>query len=253
MMLKLDRPARSIQEIEALPALGGPECASYLQRKGKELSAETLVFLLREFVAMHKSKLFEVCGSLLVGVPDRDGRYHGGKCEGIIVNQAKVFGFLRDTDLRTEYRGRCHTRMWECISEGRSAKPYWEMRFGRALQAVCIDIGGGLKAELERHAIRDLAENDQDPYEIPGNDDEDAWISRMNVRELKQAIRELPEPLIRTAWMKWVDDFPITSPDDASITSVLGISDSMVRRNIREAKAALALNPIVTALREDLL
>lgn len=252
MMLKLDRPARSVREIEALPALGGPECTSYLLRKGKELSAETLVFLLREFAAMHKSKLFETCGSLLVGMPDGDGRYHGGKCEGIIVNQAKVFGFLRDMDLRTEYRGRCHTRMWECISEGRLAKPYWEERFGRALQAICIDVGQGLKAELERHAISDLADNDRDPYEIPDNDDEDAWIARMNVRELKQAIRELPEPLIRTAWMKWVDDFPITSPDEESITSILGISDSMVRRNIREAKATLALNPIVAALREDL-
>jgi hypothetical protein len=252
MMLKLDRPARSVREIEALPALGGPECTSYLLRKGKELSAETLVFLLREFAAMHKSKLFEACGSLLVGVPDRDGRYHGGHCEGIIVNQAKVFGFLRDMDLRTEYRGRCHTRMWECISEGRLAKPHWEERFGRALQAICIDMGQGLKAELERHAIIDLAENDPDPYELPDSDDEDAWIARMNVRELRQAIRELPEPLRSTARMKWIDDFPITSPDDVSITSVLGISDSMVRRNIREARATLALNPIVAALREDL-
>ena len=253
MMLQLDRPARSIREIEALPALGGPECASYLQRKGKELGAETLVFLLREFAAMRRSRLFETCGSLLVGVPDGDGRYDGGKCEGIIVNQAKIFGFLRDLELRTEYRGRCHTRMWECISEGRSAKPYWEERFGSALRGICIDIGQGLKAELERHAIIGLAENDRDPYEIPGNDDEDAWIAAMNVRELREAIRELPEALMSTAWMKWIDDFPITSPDGASITSVLGISDSMVRRNIREARASLALNPIVAALREDLL
>jgi hypothetical protein len=252
MMLKLDRPARSVREIEELPALGGPECTSYLQRKGKELSAETLVFLLRELAAMHKSKLFEMCGSLLIGVPDEDGRYHGGKCEGIIVNQARIFGFLRELDLRTEYRGRCHTRMWECICEGRSAKPYWEERFGRALQGICIDVGLGLKGELERHAISDLAENDRDPYEIPDNDGEDAWIARMNLRELRQAIRELPEPLLSTAWMKWIDDFPITSPDDVSITSTLGISDSMVRRDIREAKAALALSPIVAALREDL-
>src|SRR5881296_3899658 len=130
MMLKLDRPARSVREIEALPALGGPECTSYLLRKGKELSAETLVFLLREFAAMHRSKLFETCGSFLVGMPDGDGRYHGGHCEGVIVNQARVLGFLRDPDHRTEYRGRCHTRMWECITEGHSAKPFWEERFG---------------------------------------------------------------------------------------------------------------------------
>lgn len=252
MMLKLDRPARSISEIEALPALGGPECTSYLQRKGKELSAETLVFLLREFAAMHMGRLFEICGSLLVGAPEGDGRYHGGKCEGIILHQARIFGFLRDLDLRTEYRGRCHARMWECISEGRSAKPHWEERFGRALQGICIDIGQGLKAELERHAISDVAENDPDPYKLPDSDDEDAWIARMNVQELRQAIRELPEPLRSTARMKWIDDLPITSPDDVSITSVLGVSDSMVRRNIRDAKAALALNPIVAALREDL-
>jgi hypothetical protein len=53
--------------------------------------------------------------------------------------------------------------------------------------------------------------------------------------------------------VRWIDDIPITSPDDVSITSVLGLSDSMVRRNIRDAKAALALNPIVAALRKDLL
>lgn len=252
-MLKLDRPVHSVCEIEALPALGGPECTSYLLRKGKELSAETLVFLLREFAAMYKSKLFETCGSLLVGVPDGDGRFHGGKCEGIIVKQTRIFGFMRDVDLRTEYRGRCHMRMWECISEGRVTKPYWEERFGRALQGICIDIGQGLKAELERHAISDHAETDRDYYEIPGTDDENAWIARINEQELRCAIRELPEPLRNTAWMKWIDDFPITSPDDVSITSVLGISDSMVRRNIREAKAALALNPVVAALRKDLL
>lgn len=252
MMLKLDRPARSVQEIEALPALGGPECTSHLQRKGTELSAETLVYLLREFAAMHKSKLFETCGSLLIGVPDDDGLYHGGKCEGIILNQARTFGFLRDPDLRTEYRGRCHERMWECISEGRSTKPFWEERFGAALRGICIDIGRALKAERARHAIRDLAEDGLDPSELRGNDDEHAWIAKMNAQELRMAIRELPEPLMSTAWMKWVEDFPITSPDDVSITSVLGISDSMVRRNIRAAKSVLALNPTVAALREDL-
>lgn len=251
MMLKLHRPDRSVREINALPELGGPECAGYLQRKGRELSAETIVFLLREFAALHRSKLFEACGTLLVGEPDGQGGYVGGHCEGIIVKRAMPFGFLHDSDVRTEYRARCHTRMWECISEGRTAKPFWEERFGYALAELCIEVGRGLKAELERHAIVDSADDEQDPYEIAGADGEDAWIAAMNVHHLKQAIRALPAPVMKAAWMRWVDDLPITAPSGVSITAVLGVSDSMVRRRLRQAEAALSLNPKVTALRED--
>ncbi|HEX8674877.1 MAG TPA: hypothetical protein VF710_23460 [Longimicrobium sp.] len=252
MKLNLDRPSRSVHEIEALPALGGSECAGYLQRKGKTLCAETLVFLLREFATLRRSRLFEACGALLVGVPDRAGRYHGGQCESIILSRGKPFGFLQDDELRTEYRGRCHLRMWECITAGRLAKPFWEERFGHALWELCVDVGQSLTAELTRHAIIGSKEAVADPYEIPGADGEDAWISAMNAQDLKRAIRELPDPLRRAAWMRWVADMPITAPEGTSLMSVLGVSDSLIRRRLRHAAAELAKDPKVAALRQDL-
>lgn len=252
MKLNLDRPVRSVREIEALPALGGSECAGYLQRMGETLCAETLVFLLREFATLRRSKLFEVCGALLVGVPDLAGRYQGGQCESIILTRGKPFGFLHDDELRTEYRGRCHLRMWECIIAGRVAKPFWEERFGHALWELCIDVGQSLTAELKRHAIIGSEEAIADPYEIPDDDGEEAWISAMSVQDLRRAIRKLPEPLRSVAWMRWIADMPITAPEGTSLMSVLGVSDSLIRRRLRQAEAELAKDPKVAALRQDI-
>ena len=247
----LNRTVRSSREIADFPDLSGSECAQHLRDHGDSLCAETLVYLLREFERLAVFKLFEACGRLLVGKLQPDGRYAAGHCEGVIINAARSFGFSWNDDLRKEFRGRCHTRMWEAIRAGRARKPFWEERFSRALRQLAIDVGRSMRAEMEAHGIDDFAEDAGVACDPPDSDGEEVWVAKMAADELCDAIRRLPEMERRVMWMHWVEDLPITDSEGPSIVSVLGISDSMVRRYERAAKKRLANDPAVLAIRDS--
>lgn len=247
----LNRTPRSAQEIAAFPDLSGPDCAEHLRNHGDSLCAETLVYLLREFERRGVHKPIEPCGRLLVGTLQPDGRYTAGHCEGIIINVARSFGFARDDELRMEFRGRCHLKMWEAIRAGRARKPFWEERFSRALRLLAIDVGRSMRAEMEAHDLDEFAEEAQVASDAVDEDVEDGWIAEMAATELRDAIRRLPEKERRVMWLRWVDDLPVTDSEGPSIVSVLGISDSMVRRYERMAKERLRSDPAVLALRNS--
>lgn len=246
--MSLHRTARSRQEIAALPDPADPACADYLRRHGTDLSAETLVCLLRESERRESAEVFELCGRLLVGVPNEDGTYLGGHCEPLIQKMARLFGFGSDPDLRREFRGRCHSKMWQAIRAGHEGKPFWEERFFRALKLLTIDVGRSMRDELDSHGITEFPVV-AEPEEPTAPDGEDLWLANMEVGRLEDAIRRLPGNERRVAWMRWVEDYPVTDPDGPSITSVLGISDSMVRRYLRAARERLGRDPAVVALR----
>lgn len=247
----LNRTARSIQEIASLPDLSGPDCAEHLRDHGDSLCAETLVYLLRECERLGVNGLVETCGRLLVGSLRPDGRYTAGHCEGVIIKAARSFGFIWDEDLRTEFRGQCHEKMWKAIRAGREAKPFWEERFSRALSDLAIDVGRSMLAQMEALGIDDFAEGPEVPPDPPDDDGEDAWVAEMAASELRDAIRRLPEKERQVMWLRWVEDLPVTDSDGPSITSVLGISDSMVRRYERLAKERLRTDPVVLAIRDS--
>lgn len=84
-----------------MPSLGEGHCP------------ETLVYLLRASAKAHDSGFFELCGRLLVGHEQTGGRWHGGHCEGIVVNLAQHFAFVRSGEVMRRFRYLCQVELWK--------------------------------------------------------------------------------------------------------------------------------------------
>jgi hypothetical protein len=255
--MQLARTDRSVAEIAALPDLADPGLRAYLRDHGDGLCAETMVYLIRAFGTQGNAGLQDLCTELLVGKAQPDGRFEGGLCEATIRKQARHFGLANNEETWMEFRSRCHGRMMAKILVNSGQNPFWEERFHRALKLLAHDVGEAMRAERDHYVLESDSDGDDEGLpasaDTPRTDEEEALLEAIGADAIKDAIRRLPnQQLRRAAWLRWVDEYPITAePVELSITSMLNVSDSMVRRLIRQAKQLLQADPTIAALKAD--
>lgn len=251
----IDRPARARQELASVPE--GDACArkQHLQEIGHTFSAEALVFLARQACASGDRAMMEICGRLLCGVPLGNGRFAAGHCEPMITSHARHFGVGDDQDARNEFRARCHTALWQAITAGSEAKPFFEERFYSALKALVIDIGRSMIRERKRHRLDHPVTEDGSASDVGASvDSELEAVSGIVTDEIKQAIRKLPDRLRDAAWLAWVQDWRVESKDpndQRTVAAALNITGRMVRKRLTAATQLLRDDPTVTRIMDD--
>jgi hypothetical protein len=249
--MDLNRPPKSAREIGELQRLDDAAIGRLLRDRGTELSPETLVYLLRGTCGCD-SRLFDLCGRLLIGRPRPDGRFDAGHCERLIVSMAFHFGFGELDDLN-EFRARCHFQMWNAIQAGTEKKHYWEERFYLALSDACFDIGRQMIREREhRVAFSDDEEHGAPEYQTDIGAEDDI-LAGIDAEAIREAIRQLPFRLRQAAWLRWIVGLQVESrdPEEPTITKVMKVTDRMVRYYLDEAAERLRENPILKALLSD--
>ena len=255
--MEFRRSAKSAAEIAALPALGTTQCMAHVRLHGPGFEAETLVYLLRRSLDLHDALFFELCGRLLIGSEGPEGRWHGGHCEGVIVNLAASFHFQRDPRLMREFRARCHGDMWKAIYDGTL---FWEMRFGMALRQKAIDAAQSIVREsseaVQERAFSSAAsgaipEVDEiaDPDEARIDDDVAARLSNpIHQGVLLSAVRRLPKRQGAAVLLTWVEGRPIEGPGEDTVSSLMAITLRAVRMLLAKARKALQSDPAIRAI-----
>ena len=109
--------------------------------------------------------------------------------------------------------------------------------------------------EAERRPFVSPAEDD-DPDRVDEQIDsgfDDAIHSRANEATIRDAIRQLPPKMGRVAWLCWVERLKQSSndADEITVSKVMQMSDSMIRRYLRQAVAMLEKDPVIQAIRDD--
>ena len=244
--MDLQRPPKS-----ADPPLGTTECEVHVRAKGPTLTAETLVYLLRESADVANTAFFSMCGGFLVGHRQGDGSWTGGRSEKIIMSVGTWCGVNSDEGRMNEFRGECHSELWKAILDGRDAKPYWEERFGRALKDKCIDVARKVFGQARRDkklktkAMGEALAMQQDAVPLDEEVFERLEPRTDHVPLILAAIRRLPKRQAQAAFLRWVERRPIDSGDHRSVRKVLGITARAVHHLLKKARTALSSDPIV--------
>ena len=255
--MELRRTRKSAAEIAALPALGTTQCMEHVRTHGGAYDAETLVYLLRRSLALHDTPFFELCGRYLIGSEGTDGRWHGGHCEGVIVNLARYYSFVADRQLMREFRANCHGALWIAIHGG---APFWEMRFGMAFRQKCIEIARSLVRERLRTAeVRDLGEVDGD--RVPDVEDiaapdvarlDDEVLARLSnpthKAVLLAAVRSLPKRQGAAVLLAWIEGKQIEGAGQETVSGLMAITPRAVWKLLAQARKTLESNPAVRAI-----
>lgn len=245
--MELQRPPKSATQIEALKQFGPTELAQDVQINGTELLPETLVFLLRDTHQARNTGLFELCGRFLIGIAGEDGGFCGGYVEGIIRSVASTRVFLRDPDTLEEFRAECHLTLWRAIVAGTDKKPHLEERFGHALKFMCIDVARSLWRRHQRLATAETIEQAEQVADGAVPIDE-AVLQQLAREVLIDALYNLPERQRQAVFLAWVEGYPITSPENDSVSGVMGISETAVHKHLRKARERLAGDSTVKKL-----
>lgn len=252
--MALQRPQKSAAEVEHCTGLAPTALAMHVRSSGASLCPETLVWVVRKAIDLGDQQLAELVARALLGTRHDDGSMHGGHCEPIILATARDFGFADNEDARKDFRAECYERMWQKIKAATGEEPFWESRFLLALKELCIDVGRWTM--VREDSLVGLADDDDadfpDEQRDPGVDD--AVLARIGERRLRQLIRALPGKMAQVAWLRWIEGYQEHSddPKERTIASLLVISDSMVRRYLRNARALLTQHAEVQAMRSDL-
>jgi hypothetical protein len=163
------------------------------------------------------------------------------------------FGLGDDPDDLTEFRGRCHSQMWNAIQAGTTKKHYWEERFHLALTDLCFDVGRPMIRERERRvAFSDDEEQGAPEYQTDVVAEHNI-IAELDTEAIREAIRELPGRMREAAWLRWVVDLRVESldPNEQTIVTVMNVTDRMVRYYLDAAAKRLRENPMLKALLSD--
>jgi len=252
--MALQRPQKSAAEVEHCAGLAPTALTVHVRSSGALLCPETLVWVVREAMNRGDHELAEHAARALLGTRQDDGSMHGGHCEPIILATARDFGFADNEDARKDFRAECYERMWQKIKSEAGEEPFWESRFLLALKDLCIDAGRWMN--VREDGLMGLADdNDADfPDEQRNAGADDAVVARIDDRRLRQLIRALPGKMAQVAWLRWIEGYQEHSddPEERTIASLLAISDSMVRRYLRNARERLSQHSEVQAMRSGL-
>ena len=123
---RFSRQPKSQSEIATCGGFTRPALVAFLAERGVELSAETLVHLVRAEGDAGDVAMIRLCGQLLVGRPRQDGSFEAGHCEPLIRKMAIMFGLGDDPDALKDFRAACHQGMWRAVRAGTLKKPFWE-------------------------------------------------------------------------------------------------------------------------------
>jgi hypothetical protein len=253
--MDLQRPPRSAVEIAALPAFGTAAFESYVHARGKEFEPETLVYILRESITASDTSLFNHCGRLLIGDRDEGGRWSGRHCEPIIMTVATDFGFCHNEALLREFRTEVYGEIWRAIYADRSAKHFWEERFGLALKYKCIDVARRLNRQRQREQRHERRQLEWESETLAEEQDqkrvEDDVLERIDERVLLRAIRKLPPRQSRAAFLVWVEGRPVEGEDDGSAAKVLDVTPRGVYKLLANAKTTLTSDPVIRTMLDD--
>ena len=247
-MTQYRRPAKSESEIAALPPLGTTECIAHVAAVGTTLSPETLVYLLRQAAIRKDSGFFDQVGRLLVGTADRDGRWVGGHCTGIVVNLAKKFSFTRNRETMQDFAAECLREMWLAVHEGYARRPFWEICFVKAFRDKCLEVVRSfIRAEARNR--KSFKETDSDRV-AQAEDSRASHLAEGTVDHitLLDAIRRLPSEHAVAAMLHWVEGREVRGGKE-SVTGIMGLSFSAVYKLLREARAMLESDPDIRAMR----
>jgi RNA polymerase sigma factor (sigma-70 family) len=247
-MSSLDRPEKSAAEIAAIVTLGTTQSHAYVRDHGAELSAETLICIMRGAKQRQDTALFELAGVFLLGRPGSDGRWTGGHCESVLAKLANTFGFRDQLERRVEYRSQCITELMRAIHAGTDKKPYWEERFGDAFRKACIDAARSMVRD-ERVALgQDLVGEDDtdwddgvpDPRTDDANDDALTRLARQDRdSRLLNAVRLLPPRQSQAVLLHYFEERAIAGQSADSVAAVMGISETAVHKHLAKARARL--------------
>jgi DNA-directed RNA polymerase specialized sigma24 family protein len=251
----VNRPARSLTEIECLPPIAAPALEGYLLQHGPALTAETLVYLFRELESAGRTELCQIVAALLHGLAVGTVPSRPGHVEHIVMSVGRGFGLTGDPERRKDFRGACYQQMWQAITAGRTEEPFWEERFYRALKFVAISAGRALRRALDKpwNACPEEGPQVDEVTAVDADDQEDLVIGDLACGTIEAAIRSLPDLERTAAWLHWVKDWKVESDDPAepTVAKAMGISGGMVRRYLRRAKDALRRDPAISAIRKE--
>jgi len=237
--LDYQRPKRSADEIAALPRVGTTDWEGYVRGNASVFSAETLVCVIRQAVALRNTALMEWLGHVLRGLPGPDGLWSGGYCDRIILAVAVRRRLHVDRQLLHEFRENCHIAMWKGILAGWTKKPFWELRFGLVLKRACIDEARKLmRASAHLSPLSPHTADDQPSGPV----DEEVW-QRIVEEATEEAVRRLPPEQARVAFLSIVLRFPVESKVYPSVSKTLGITPRWAHELLGRAKASLKKDP----------
>jgi DNA-directed RNA polymerase specialized sigma24 family protein len=255
--MDLPHSEKSAAEIAALPPLGTTQCMAHVRAHGGAYDAETLVYLLQQSLALHDTPFFELCGRLLIGSEGPDGRWHGGHCEGVIVNLARHFGFTADRELIREFRANCHGALWRAIHGGR---PFWQARFGMAFRQKCIEVARSLIRPTVETA-QGRGSRDSAGQEVPDVDNladadrslvDDEVLERLSdpahEAVLLAAVRRLPSRQAAAVLLAWVESKRIEGAGAETVSSLMAITPRAVRMLLARARRTLQGDPAIRAI-----
>lgn len=257
-MRPLQRPRKSVAEIEALPALGSTQCSAYVREHGSGFAPETLVFVMREAKRLNDTLMFELAATLLIGREAPAGRWTGGHCEPTISSLSRAYGFWSGYNLRIAFRRECLHALWEAIHAGRELKPYWEERFGHAFKARCIDMARSLERARNRNMEADEALDAEHAVDVDDLADgaseevEDGIIAEMSRSQdelvVMNAIRALTPRQGMAVTLAWMEGRQIEGEDGDTVSAIMGISPTAVYKLLRKALIPLRANPALRAI-----
>ena len=238
----MNRPPRSVAELEAMPPRGTTEWEVHVRVRADDFAPETLVSLLRETASSGNTGLFERCALSLVGRPGLHGGWVSGHCEPIIRSVGRA---LHDKQALDDFRQKCYEAMFTAIRAGRAKKPFWEERFGRALKQLCIDVLRFVNRGLDHF---EQAVNRVDPAAMEVETDysispDEGLFQQVIEEDLRAAILRLPRRQAWAAYLAWIEVRSIESEDDGSVKNIMGVTARAVYKLLGEARQRLAADP----------
>jgi hypothetical protein len=159
---------------------------------------------------------------------------------------ARDLGFHRTPERLRDFRSMVHAELWKAVNADRAAKHIWEERFGLALKDKCIDVARSLLRK-DRRAAKEV---DVDAAEVSGLlTDEHHSVSNilagLDIGRLMELIRMLPDRQAHAAFLRWVEDRPVSS-----VAAIMGISEAAVYKSLAVARLKLERHPVVRELRD---
>jgi len=255
-MRPLDRPPKSAGEINALPPLENTEVSAHIQERGQSYAPETLVYLMREAIQLKKTLLVEMSLTFLIGRPVA-GRWEGGHCERTIASLARAYGFDLNRDLRLAFRGRCMVALLDAIYAGRTRKPFWEERFGKAFKMACVDAARSLDLPGNRDMEAGVTREGNDVIDVDNLDPDELLIDDEVAKRLSQpyheaavlrGIRALPPRQGEAVMLAWMERHPIEGDADDTVAKIMDITPRAVYKHLEKALPTLQANPDLHAI-----
>ncbi len=221
-------------EIVALPDVAAPD---FMQVAARAEAIETLVHAIRRLVRAGNAVGVKELGTVLAGRVQR------------LVADTAMARFPGRPDDRHELSAALTERLWREVIDPSPRTEFWEVHFRSALIRASFTLA---KRQTPPEGVQHLSiGRDEDDQRGRGTVDEPAGAEDWDPELLlAEALSQLEGKVRMAAFLKLKDlKEQSNDPQEATIASVMGVSDRMVRNYLAAARATL--EPWLRAHREE--